>query len=128
VTPDPVDTPVAHPLRVGAHGATARTDQLGYLHDLIEQVLFTAPGERVNRPEFGAGIAQLVFAPVGPEVAATTQLQVHAALEQWLGNVIEVADVAVTSEESSLVVEISYVARISRQPGTVRFALQGSGA
>ena len=57
--------PVGYPLRVDAHGATARTDRAGYLRDLIEQVLFTAPGERVNRPDFGAGVGQLVFAPTG---------------------------------------------------------------
>lgn len=119
--------PVAYPLRVDATGGTARTDQAGYLRDLIEQVLFTAPGERVNRPDFGAGLGQLLFAPVGPEVAATTQLIVHGALQQWLGDVIDVAEVLVTSQDSALVVEVSYSARISRQPGTVRFAVQ-SGA
>lgn len=120
--------PVAHPLRVDAHGATARTDQSGYLHDLIEQVLFTAPGERLNRPDFGAGVGQLVFAPTGPEVAATTQMLVHGALQQWLGDLIDVTDVLVTAQDSTLTIEVRYSARISQQPGTVRFAVTGSSS
>jgi len=120
--------PVANPLRVDAHGGTALTDQSGYLHDLIEQVLFTAPGERINRPDFGAGVGQLLFAPTGPEVAATTQILVHAALQQWLGDVIDVADVLVTAQDSTLTIEISYAARVSQQPGTVRFAISGSSS
>jgi phage baseplate assembly protein W len=119
--------PVAFPLRVDARGWTARTDQAGYLHDLIEQVLFTGPGERVNRPDFGAGLGQMLFAPLSPEIAATTELTVHGALQQWLGDLIDVADVQVTAEDSTLIVEISYSARISKQPGTVRFAADGTG-
>ena len=84
---------------------TARTDRAGYLRDLIEQVLFTAPGERVNRPDFGAGVGQLVFAPTGPEVAATTQMLVHGALQQWLGDLIDVAGVQVSAVDSTLTVE-----------------------
>jgi len=123
-----VSGPVAHPLRVDANGGAARTDQDGYLHDLIEQVLFTAPGERVNRPDFGAGLGQLVFAPTGPEVAATTQMLVHGALQLWLGDLIDVAAVTVTAEESTLIVDVSYSARISSQPGTVRFAIAGGSS
>jgi len=123
-----VTSPVAYPMCVDAHGGTARTDQAGYLHDLIEQVLFTAPGERLNRPDFGAGVGQLVFAPTGPEVAATTQMMVHGALQQWLGDLIDVSDVLVTAQDSTLIIEVSYSARISQQPGTVRFAVTGSSS
>lgn len=126
MTPGVSTAPVAYPLHVDAHGATARIDEARHIRDLIEQVLFTAPGERVNRPEFGAGLGQLVFAPVGPEVAATTQLLVHGALQQWLGDTIDVAEVLVTSQDATLVVEVRYSARLSRQPGTVRFAVEGS--
>jgi phage baseplate assembly protein W len=120
--------PVGYPIRVDAHGATARTDRAGYLRDLIEQVLFTAPGERVNRPDFGAGVGQLVFAPTGPEVAATTQMLIHAALQQWLGDLIDVAAVQVSALDSILTIEISYSERQSQQPGTVQFAVTGSAS
>ena len=123
-----VATPVAHPLQVDARGGTARTGQPGYLRDLIEQVLFTAPGERLNRPDFGAGLGQLVFSPTGPEVAATTQMMVHGALQLWLGDLIDVSEVLVTAADSTLIVEISYSARVSQQPGTVRFAVEGSAS
>ena len=117
--------PVSFPMWVDAHGATARTDRAGYLRDLIEQVLFTAPGERVNRPDFGAGVAQMVFEPIGPEVAATTQMLVHGSLQQWLGDVIDVTEVDVLAVEGTLTVAVSYHERISQQPGTVRFAVSG---
>ena len=121
-------TPVAHPLQTDAHGGTAHTDQPGYLRDLIEQVLFTAPGERLNRPDFGAGLGQLLFAPTGPEVAATTQMMIHGALQLWLGDLIDVAEVLVTPQDSTLIIEVSYSARNSQQPGVVRFAVEGSGS
>lgn len=121
-------TPVAYPLQVDHLGGTARTDQPGYLRDLIEQVLFTAPGERLNRPDFGAGLGQLLFSPTGPEVAATTQMMVHGALQLWLGDLIDVADVLVTADDSTLTIEISYSVRISQQPGTVRFAVDGGAS
>ncbi|MBL7501519.1 GPW/gp25 family protein [Frankia sp. CNm7] len=117
--------PVAYPLRVDGHGATARTDEAGYLRGLVEQVLFTAPGERVNRPDFGAGLGQLLFAPTGPEVAATTQLLVHGALTQWLGDLIEVDEVRVSVDDAALVVEVSYRAQRSQRPATERFTVAG---
>jgi uncharacterized protein len=119
------ESPVSFPLWVDAHGATARTDRAGHLRDLIEQVLFTAPGERVNRPDFGAGVAQMVFEPIGPEVAATTQVLVQGSLQQWLGEVIDVTSVDVLAEEGTLRVAVSYLERVSRQPGTIRFAVSG---
>ena len=124
----PVAAPVAFPLRIDSRGGTATTDQAGHLNDLIEQVLFTAPGERVNRPDFGVGLSQLLFAPTGPEVAATTQMLVHGALQLCLGELIDVADVLVAADGPSLIIEVSYAARVSRQPGTVRFALTSGGS
>ncbi len=120
--------PVAHPLTIDAHGGTERTDAAGHLRDLIEQVLFTAPGERLNRPDFGAGVGQLLFAPTGPEVAATTTMLVQGSLQQWLGELIDVADVVVTADDSTLMIEVTYSARNSDQPDTVRFAVDGGAA
>jgi len=125
MTQDVTARPIAFPLRADVHGTTARIGQLDYLNDLIEQVLFTAPGERVNRPDFGAGVGQVVFDQVSPEVAATTQLIIHGALQQWLGDLIDVDDVLVAVEESLFFIQVRYSARLNQQPGTVRFALQG---
>ena len=61
-----------------------------HLRDLIEQVLFTSPGERVMRPDFGSGLLGLVFEPGGTELAATTQHLVQGALQRELGHLISV--------------------------------------
>jgi phage baseplate assembly protein W len=68
------------------------------VRDLIDQLLFTNPGERVNRPDFGSGLLQLIFAPNSPELAAALQFTVQAALQQWLGDVIQVQALEVSSE------------------------------
>jgi uncharacterized protein len=82
---------------------------------LIEQVLFTAPGERVNRPNFGSGLMQLVFAPNSDALAAATQLSVQSSLQQWLGDLIQVESVDVESEESTLRVTVQYVIRRTQE-------------
>ena len=78
------------PFHFDTRGRTAQTDDDDHIRDLIDQVLFTAPGERVNRPTFGSGLMQLVFAPNSDELAATTQFLVQGALQQWLGDLIVV--------------------------------------
>jgi uncharacterized protein len=120
-----VTGPVDHPLGVDRHGGTARTDRHGYLRDLVEQVLFTAPGERVNRPGFGAGVAQLLFAAASPEIAATAQVLVQGALQQWLGDVIDVEGVQVTVDDATLVIEVAYTERVSQRSETARFSHPG---
>ncbi|MGA8575389.1 MAG: GPW/gp25 family protein [Candidatus Cybelea sp.] len=82
--------------------------QTNYLRQLVEQVLFTSPGERVNLPDFGSGLLQLPFAPNSMEVAAATQFTVQAALQKWLSSLIKVASVVATAEESTLTVTVTY--------------------
>jgi phage baseplate assembly protein W len=88
---------------------------------MIELVLFTSPGERVNRPTFGSGVMQLVFTPNSPTVAAALQLAVQGALQLWLGDLIQVDDVTATAEDSTLSVSISYVNRARQERQTVTF-------
>ena len=99
---------IDYPLRFDDKGRTATTEQEDHIHDLIDQVLFTVPGERVNRPDFGCGLGQLVFAPNSPELAAATQFLVQGSLQQWLGHLIRVDRVEVNAVESRLTVEIQY--------------------
>jgi phage baseplate assembly protein W len=113
------------PFHFDSRGATAATDDAEHIRDLIEQVIFTAPGERVNRPTFGSGLMQLVFAPNSGELAATTQFLVQGALQQWLGDVIEVADVKVESEDSTLQVTIAYTVRRTQQRQVAQFTRGG---
>ena len=96
------------PLHFNSRGQTAVTDEDEHIRDMIEQFLFTNPGERVNRPDFGSGLLQLVFAPNSPELAATLQFTVQAGLQQWLSDVIEVQELNVSSEEASLHIELTY--------------------
>ena len=100
---------VAHPFRVDGRGRTATADGAAHLRDLIELVLFTSPGERVMRPDFGSGLGELVFEPGGPELAGTVQFLVQGALGQWLGHLIAVESVEVRSVEGVLDVSVSYV-------------------
>jgi uncharacterized protein len=97
------------------NGHTAQTDDNDHIRDLIEQVLFTIPGERVNRPKFGTGLMQMVFQPNSDQLATTTQFMVQGALQQWLGDLIAIGDVQVINEDSTLQVTISYTVRSTQQ-------------
>jgi phage baseplate assembly protein W len=102
-------------------GQTAETDENRHIRDLIEQVLFTAPGERVNRPDFGSGLLQLVFQPNSDELAATTQFLVQGALKQWLGDVIDVNSVEVRNNDARLEVVIVYTVLRTQQLQRAQF-------
>lgn len=104
-------THIDFPFHFDGRGRTATTGDNDHICDLIEQFLFTAPGERVNRPDFGSGLLQMVFEPNSPELAAALQLTVQAGLQQWLGDLIEVQALQVASEDSTLRVLIRYTVR-----------------
>ena len=112
------------PFHFDARGRTANTTYGDHIRDLIEQVLFTAPGERVNRPTFGSGLLQLVFAPNSPELAAATQFLVQGNLQQWLGDLIEVQAVAVDANAAKLQVQVRYLIRRTQQAQTAQFERQ----
>jgi hypothetical protein len=114
-----------YPFGFNQLGRTAETDDDAHIRDLIEQVIFTSPGERVNRPDFGSGVLQLVFAPNSDELAATTQFLVQGALQQWLGDLIEVEAVHVESQDAALRVTIQYVIRRSQQRQVAEFRREG---
>jgi uncharacterized protein len=99
------------PLHFDGRGRTALTDETDHIQDMIEQLLFTSPGERVNRPDFGSGLLQLIFAPNSPELAATVQFAVQAAIQTWLGDLIELRDLTVSAADSSLTVDLRYAIR-----------------
>ncbi|WP_424886813.1 GPW/gp25 family protein [Streptomyces sp. XH2] len=99
---------IAFPYRVDDRGRTAAADHADHVRGMVEQVLFTAPGERVNRPDFGCGLLDLVFDPNGPELTATVQMTAQAALQRWLGDLLTVESLTVTAEESTLRVSLSY--------------------
>jgi phage baseplate assembly protein W len=117
-----VSVNVDFPYHVDGRGRTADTGADDHLRDLIEQVLFTAPGERVMRPEFGSGLLALVFEPGGPELVATTQHLVQGALQQELGNLIAVESVEVSQDEGVFTVRVSYVVLQTQTRTSASFA------
>jgi phage baseplate assembly protein W len=115
---------IDYPFHIARDGRTAETGQDDHIRDLIEQVLFTTPGERVNRPTFGCGLLQMVFGPNSPEIATATQFIVQSSLQQWLGDLIQVSDVDVQSEDSTLRVTVLYIPRGSQQLQQAQFERQ----
>jgi phage baseplate assembly protein W len=113
------------PYRFDGAGRTATATDDEHIRDLIQQVLFTSPGERVNRPDFGSGLQRLVFAPNSDELATATQFLVQGALQQWLGDLIQVDEVRVESDESELRVTVQYTVRRTQQRQTAQFTSGG---
>lgn len=109
---------IDYPFHLDHRGRTALTDSDDHIRDMMEQYLFTNTGERVNRPDFGSGLLQLVFAPNSPELASTLQFTLQAGLQQWLGDVIEVRKLEVASEEAAIRVEIQYLVRRTQEERT----------
>ena len=99
------------PFHFDARGRTAATDEDDHVRDMLEQLLFTNPGERVNRPEFGTGLQQLVFAPNSPELAAALQFTLQAAIDRWLGDIVEIRALAVTAADARLTIDLTYAIR-----------------
>ena len=116
---------LAYPYGFDRGGLTASTDEATHVRDLIEQVLFTAPGERVMRPDFGSGVGQLVFAPNSVELAGATQMLVQGALQKWLSEVITAVVVQVESAEAELRVTIQYELRRDGRVITETFVRSG---
>jgi phage baseplate assembly protein W len=112
---------IAYPFRFDGLGRTAVTDDDRHTRDLIEQLLFTNPGERVNRPDFGSGLGQLVFAPNSPELATALQFLVQGALQRWLGDLIAVEQVQVEAQGAALSVQVDYVVQRTQQRQTAQF-------
>lgn len=112
---------VAFPFEPDAYGRTTRVTVERHVRDLIEQVLFTAPGERVNRPDFGSGLLELLFAPNGSAMAAAAQMSAQASLARWLGDLIEVQGLDVESVDERLTITVRYVIRKSQLAQVAKF-------
>lgn len=111
---------VAFPYRFDHRGRTS--DSPDHVRDLIEQLLFTTPGERVNRPDFGSGVLQMVFQPNAPDLAGVTQHLIQGALQQWLGDIVIVERVDVRSDDSRLEIAITYTIRRTQERRTTNLS------
>ena len=109
------------PFHFDALGRSAQTGDADHVRDMIELLLLTSPGERVNRPDFGSGLLQLLFAPNSAELAATLQFTTQALLQQYLGDLIDVREVDVRSEDSTLRVGVTYIVRQTGELVTTEF-------
>ena len=110
-----------YPLHFDGRGRTAVIDDDGHIRDMIEQLLFTNPGERVNRPDFGSGLMQMVFAPNSPELAAALQFTLQAALQRYLGDLIDLQTLDVTAQEATLTIVVKYLVRRTARSRTDSF-------
>jgi len=117
-----------HPFHFDSRGRTAGTATDDHIRDLIEQVLFTAPGERVMRPDFGSGVLALTFEPNSATLAATTQMLAQGALQQQLGDLIAVQAVEISNDDATLRVEVRYALLRDRTTHSASFGAPGSGA
>jgi phage baseplate assembly protein W len=113
---------IAFPFAFDAHGRTASADWPSHVRQMIEQLIFTTPGERVNRPDFGSGVLQLLFAPNSPELAGTVQFTLQAAIQRYLSDVIEIRNLTANATESTLSLELSYVLRQTGEEQTATFS------
>lgn len=120
--------PLDFPYRFDGRGRTATTTRDDHIRDLIEQVLFTSPGERVMRPDFGGGLLALVFEPNSTTLAATTQMLVQGALQQNLSHLIAVQGVEVTNDDGSLHVDVRYTVLLDRGTHIASFTAPGSAS
>jgi len=118
---------VNFPFRFDGRGRT-QDPRDDYLRQLVEQVLFTSPGERVNMPDFGSGLLQLPFAPNSMEMAAATQFTVQAALQKWLSRYVKVQSVQATAVDSTLSVTVQYSLLNSDVTQVQTFVYGGNGS
>jgi phage baseplate assembly protein W len=119
---------VDYPFTVDGTGRLARTGVDDHVRDMVEQVLFTSPGERVNRPDFGCGLLELVFEPNSELLAAATELRVRGALQRWLSDVIDVESLSVRADEERLVVHLVYVRLLDGARTELQLPVPGGAA
>ena len=112
---------IAFPFRFDARGVTASAAADDHVRHMIELLLLTNPGERVNRPDFGSGLLHMVFGLNSPEVAGALQFAIQAALQGWLGDVVQVDALSVTSEDATLTVDLTYTLLNTGEQRTDRF-------
>ncbi len=117
-----------YPFSFDGLGRTASAERGDHIRDLIEEVLLTAPGERVMRPDFGSGLLALVFEPNSTTLAATTQMLVQGALQQHLSHLIAVQGVEVVNDDGALRVDVRYVVLRDRTTQSANFTVPGSSA
>ena len=114
---------ITYPLRFGVAGRTAQSGQAGHVGEMIEQLLLTNPGERVNQPDLGCGLGQMLFAPNSTDLAAALQFTLQAGLQMFLSDVIDVQTVDIAAEDERLSVQGTYLLRRTGEVSIVQVEL-----
>ena len=115
------DVHVRFPFRLDATGHVGVAHYSDHVREMIEQVLFTSPGERVNRPEFGAGAQTPPFEPLSRERVAAMEVLMRSVLHRWLGDVIIGREVEITETGSGVEVHVSYIEMATGAARDVRY-------
>jgi phage baseplate assembly protein W len=115
---------IAYPFRINSRARTETANYEDHIRHLIKQALFTMPGERVNRPDFGSELMQLTFNNLGDEVTSTIQFLVQGSIQQHLGDLIQLEAVEIQSFDSRLQVIINYIIKSSSDRRTTSFSYE----
>ncbi len=108
------------PLAINELGRITASGGNEAIRGKILQVLFTAPGERVNVPEFGCGLFNLVFEPNSTVLNSAMQFTIGQALTRWLVEEIIVNSVNIESENEYINVEVVYTNKVDLQQQATR--------
>lgn len=119
---------LSYPFQADARGRAATVGRERHIREMIEQVLFTAPGERPMRPDFGCGLRELLFQPASDALAAATQQMVQGALMRWLEDWVSIQRVTAIVEDSSLIVTVVYAPRGSAETRAESFTMPAGGS
>jgi phage baseplate assembly protein W len=119
--------PARHPYRLTDERRLAEADVERHVADLVRLVLLTSPGDRLHRPEFGAGLgAGALFEPLQAGLLGVVEVRARGSLEDALGDRIEVREVTVRAEgESTIAAAVSYRLRDTGAPGAVEVVTGG---
>lgn len=110
-------TSIRYPIAVDAAMGRLQeeADYSKHVDQLIRQVLFTSPGERINRPDFGCGVKRMIFAPNSEISASLAQVSIFEALRRWLDPVIDVNDVKVKALNEVMEIRIVYLVKARQE-------------
>jgi len=103
------------PFHFDALGGTAAAKDDDHIREMIELLLLSGPGERVNRPDFGSGLMQATFAPNSPEMATAMEFNTRACLQRWLGDLIDIQTLRFSADDSTLNVVLTYSIKATGQ-------------
>ena len=109
------------PFKIDDNGRSSVTNEERHIKNLIEQILFTSPGERVNRPNFGSALNQIIFEPNSDILSISIDTLIQSSLNLWLDHLIIVESVNVENKDSTLEVTVKYMIRKNQRTNVTTF-------